>query len=238
MQYQPVMRKWLTDNPQQSPEAIAIVNEFNQVIMANAYLAEQLHYDHKTLIGIYIGILIPELTTTRYGETTRSTRFFSKIRKRSGCTFPAEIRLDCLWCGDNLLRRISITPIRSKAVASCTENPLQFNVDRFYDHINLGIVISDLWGNYVECNKTFEKICGYAREELLKLSTWLLTPPQYWEMENNYLLNIIQGGSYSVYQKEYIHKEGYLFPLTHNSAIFEGADGHQYIWSTVEAILH
>lgn len=100
----------------------------------------------------------------------------------------------------------------------------------------LGIVLTDMNGNYIEFNESFEKICGYTKEELKTLDYWELTPKEYEKDELVQIKSLENTGLYGSYEKEYIQKNGNRIPVNLNSMIIIGDDGKQYVWSIIEDI--
>ncbi|MDM9381221.1 PAS domain S-box protein [Chlorogloeopsis sp. ULAP01] len=77
-----------------------------------------------------------------------------------------------------------------------------------------GIVITDMAGRIIDCNASYQKMLGYSLEELKLKSFWDLTPIQWhcWEAEI-IEQQIIERGYSDTYEKEYIRKDGTLFPV-------------------------
>jgi PAS domain S-box-containing protein len=91
-------------------------------------------------------------------------------------------------------------------------------------------------GRYVEFNESFQRICGYTKEELNALDYWTLTPKKYEAEEARQLDSLSRTGRYGTYEKEYVRKDGSLVPLSLNGVLVTGRDGEKYIWSIVEDI--
>jgi PAS domain S-box-containing protein len=69
-------------------------------------------------------------------------------------------------------------------------------------------------GYIIESNKVYQDMLGYTQEELSKLTYPMLTPEKWHDMEYNIVSNQIKTRNYSeVYQKEYIKKDGTVFPV-------------------------
>jgi len=78
-----------------------------------------------------------------------------------------------------------------------------------------GIVSIDMDGRLVECNQAFADMLGYSREELKHSAYRELTPEQWRETDDNILKEQIMKRGYSdEYEKEYIRKDGNLFPVS------------------------
>lgn len=100
----------------------------------------------------------------------------------------------------------------------------------------LGIALNTMDGRYVQANAAMLHITGYTLEELNKLDYWDLTPEKYAEQAQEQLKSLQETGKYGPYEKEYIRKDGSHIPLALNGVMITGADGQEYIWSTVEDI--
>ena len=100
----------------------------------------------------------------------------------------------------------------------------------------LGIVMTNMAGEFLEFNNAFMHICGYTQEELQALDYWQLTPKKYYDLETQQLAALYKFGQYGPYEKEYVHKDGSLIPIRLNGILLKGVDGQNYIWSIVEEI--
>lgn len=81
-------------------------------------------------------------------------------------------------------------------------------------------------GRLVYFNKAFEKLTGYAKEELKDL-TWMtdLTPSKYREFEAEQLSRLMETGEPVRYEKEYLRKDGGLVPIELYVHLFRDTEG-------------
>jgi PAS domain S-box-containing protein len=78
-----------------------------------------------------------------------------------------------------------------------------------------GIIITDLAGNILKVNPAYEKMLGYSMEELRHLSYKQLTPARWHESEERIVQEqIFEHGYSDEYEKEYIRKDGSIFPIS------------------------
>jgi PAS domain S-box-containing protein len=84
-------------------------------------------------------------------------------------------------------------------------------------------------------NTAYANILGRTQDELTSLTYWEVTPENYAEAEQLQLHSLQTTGCYGPYEKEYIHKDGYLVPVQLSGVIVE-RHGEQFIWSSVEDI--
>lgn len=99
----------------------------------------------------------------------------------------------------------------------------------------IGLALCNMDGQMIDINHTYADIIGRTTEEARALSYWDLTPAKYKEQEDEQLQQLLTTGRYGPYEKEYIHKDGYLVPVRLSGKIIQRGD-KQYIWSSVEEI--
>ncbi|MBF0228099.1 MAG: PAS domain S-box protein [Desulfamplus sp.] len=72
----------------------------------------------------------------------------------------------------------------------------------------------DMSGSIIETNLSYESMLGYSKEELRKLTYGQLTPAKWHTMEEKIVNEQILTQGYSdIYEKEYIKKDGTVFPV-------------------------
>ncbi len=97
----------------------------------------------------------------------------------------------------------------------------------------------DMEGNYLSCNSAYAEMLGYSIEELRKLNFANLTPEKWrkWEMEEIVEKQIIARGYSDVYEKEYIKKDGTIFPVELRSHLMRDKDGNPIaLWGFIRDI--
>ena len=84
-----------------------------------------------------------------------------------------------------------------------------------YETIRDGIVAIDLEGNILECNRAYLDMVGYSAAEIRKKKCQNLTPKKWHKMEAEIVANQIKARGHSdEYEKEYIKKDGTVFPIS------------------------
>ncbi|MBU1118250.1 PAS domain S-box protein [Patescibacteria group bacterium] len=90
-----------------------------------------------------------------------------------------------------------------------------------------GVVQTDLEGNITEFNEQFRKMLGYSERELLEKNYQSFTPKKWleWEQESIVENQINKKGYSDVYEKEYIKKDGSVFPVELRSYLIKDESG-------------
>lgn len=85
-----------------------------------------------------------------------------------------------------------------------------------------GIGFIDQDGRYSICNDSLLKMLGYSAQEVKAVSPEMLTPEKWLEMEKETILPQLQSAGYTeTYEKEYIRKDGTLFPVEITSYAYD-----------------
>lgn len=84
-----------------------------------------------------------------------------------------------------------------------------------YETVKDGIVATDLEGNILECNRAYLNMLGYSAAEIKKKKCQDITPKKWHKMEARIVAKHVKVRGYSdEYEKEYIKKNGTVFPIT------------------------
>ncbi len=83
-----------------------------------------------------------------------------------------------------------------------------------YENLRDGSAAIDMSGRLVEFNLAFQEMLGYSEEEIYRLSYHDITPERWRAAENRILREQVMTRGFSdPYQKEYIKKDGTIFPV-------------------------
>ena len=74
------------------------------------------------------------------------------------------------------------------------------------------------------------------KSEFLGLSYWSLTPEEYAEQEEKQRTLLATAGRYGPYEKEFMNKSGYRYPVLLSGVLVTDNEGRRLIWSIVEDI--
>ncbi len=103
-----------------------------------------------------------------------------------------------------------------------------------------GFVMVDAHGCFLDANQAYCDMLGYSPKELRDLDDFYSVTPEKWrdweatEIWNNRLVRL---GFSGLYEKEYIRKDGTVFPVELQSYTVRGKDGAiDYLWGTARDI--
>ncbi|SFN72581.1 PAS domain S-box protein [Salegentibacter flavus] len=106
-----------------------------------------------------------------------------------------------------------------------------------YNLSPIGIALNDYeTGKFLDVNDKLLEPTGYSKEEFLSFSYWDTTPGKYEPLEKNMLKQIESKGSYDLFEKEYIRKDGTTYPVALQGVVIKDANGKKLIWSFIRDI--
>ena len=98
-----------------------------------------------------------------------------------------------------------------------TEDSLRRSEARYrllYSSLRDAFASVDMDGRIKECNRSFLNMLGYELNEIVALSYKDLTPDKWYSVEEDVIKNEVLPKGYSrIYEKEYIRKDGTVFPV-------------------------
>lgn len=101
-----------------------------------------------------------------------------------------------------------------------------------------GFAEVDMEGNIRYCNPAFAEMLGYKREEIINLSYFAFTPTAWHAKEKSIIHDQVLTRGYSdLYEKEYIKKNGVIFPVEIRAYLFKNSNHEpDGMWAIVRDI--
>lgn len=139
----------------------------------------------------------------------------------------------------NYLLRKKIRNTTSEIIASnsrLTESEAMFH--RMYESIKDAYAQSDLSGRIIKCNKAYQDMVGYSEEEIEKMSYQDITPEKWHDYEASIIKKqVFENGFSDIYEKEYIKKDGTVFPVEIRVYLVRNESGEpSFIWGIIRDI--
>jgi PAS domain S-box-containing protein len=109
---------------------------------------------------------------------------------------------------------------------------------RLHTSMTDGYVFVDMQGKILEFNEAYRKMLGYDKKELTALNYADITPLKWHQFEADIINNqLIKTGISDVYEKEYLRKDGTIFPVELHTFILKNEDGeNEGMWAIVREI--
>jgi PAS domain S-box-containing protein len=83
-----------------------------------------------------------------------------------------------------------------------------------YESTRDGMVMTDTEGHILQCNRAYSDMLGYTEKEIKDLTYQQTTPAKWHDMEKDIINNkVLKTGYSDIYEKEYIRKDGAVFPI-------------------------
>ncbi|MEI6707448.1 MAG: PAS domain S-box protein [Methylococcales bacterium] len=107
-----------------------------------------------------------------------------------------------------------------------------------YNSIQDGIVFVDMQGTILECNQSYAAMLGYSEEELRKITFHQVTPEKWYSLEAEMIeREVINIGYCDLFEKEYIRKDGTVFPIEFRAWLVKDKQGNNLgMWAIVRDI--
>jgi PAS domain S-box-containing protein len=91
-------------------------------------------------------------------------------------------------------------------------------------------------GRFLMVNDSLARSTGYSREELLRMTFWDITPPEWHEAEREEQKSHPQVGGFAMYEKEYRRKDGTRYPVLVSGNHHVDPFGREIGWAIVQDI--
>jgi len=113
---------------------------------------------------------------------------------------------------------------RDRIMAALRESESRFRA--IFADAPIGIVLADLEGHAVECNRAVERILGYRQEELRRLVFTDITHPDDRAADRTLYIELIEGKRRSYHnEKRYLHRHGHVVRCDLTVSLLHAADG-------------
>lgn len=109
---------------------------------------------------------------------------------------------------------------------------------QLYESMMDGYAQVDMEGRLIDCNDSLLQMTNYIREEILKLKYHDITPEK-WHALEDYLVKrqLLTRGYTDVYEKEYIRKDGTVFPVDLRAVLLRDEEGNPVsVWAIIRDI--
>ena len=141
---------------------------------------------------------------------------------------------------DHQINRIVVTfsdiSERIRAEAALRESYAQYRL--LYENIRDAFCRVDMEGHILQCNQAYCAMLGYSSEEISHLTYLDVTPEAWHAMEAEIVAKqVLARGFSDIYEKEYRHKNGMVFPVELRTILTRDATGQPTdMWAIIRDI--
>ena len=236
-----VMRSMLMDR---SRDGIVIIGQDHRVIEANRRFAEMLGYSADEVRGLYTwdyeAILRESEIREIFGDFSIIENIFeTRHRRKDGTIFDVEVSVAGASVGGStcvigICRDISE---RKEAERQVRQSEEHFRA--LFELSHDGYILADPEGRFLDANGAYCRLTGYSLPELRELGDFYAITPEKWRhwQRTEIWEKLLKTGDTGVYRKEYIHKDGHVFPVeVRDFAVFDEEGRVRYAWGIVRDI--
>ncbi len=159
---------------------------------------------------------IEKILGTLLSGEKNSARFNKRYLRKDGSVIWADVNTKLVSDVNGkplhyITTAIDITE-RHKAETALAQSEKKYR--RLYETSQDGIMARDLQGQMIDCNDAYARMLGYTKEELSQLRWQQVLPEKWHEQRERIVAEVIQSGRSVVFEREYLRKDGSVFPAS------------------------
>ncbi len=226
-------------------EGVWALDDHENTIIVNSRICEMLGYTRDEMMGRNLYSFIPEsMEPLIQGNRSKREKgiketYEFQLLKKDGTIIYTEVSAAPIF-DENQNYKGSfayITDITDEKTAIQKIQESENKYRTLFESSTDGIYFADMEGQFIEVNKAFLEMIGYAKKEILAMDNRQITPEKWYETEDNNLLAQLSVGESKVYEKEFIHKNGSTLPVSIRFWILQDEQGDpSRIWAIVRDI--
>ncbi len=226
-------------------EGVWALDENENTIFVNPRICEMLGYTKNEMMGKNLHSFIPEsMEPLIQGNRSKREKgiketYEFQLLKKDGRIIYIEVHaapiMDETQNYKGSFAYITDITEGKKAIQKIQESENKYRT--LFESSTDGMYSANMNGRFIEVNKAFLEMIGYSKNELLEMTNRQITPTKWYEIEDNNLLTQLSVGESKVYEKEFIHKNGNILPVSIRFWILQDEQGDPHrIWAIVRDI--
>jgi len=226
-------------------EGVWALDENEDTIFVNPRIGKMLGYTKFEMMGKNLHSFIPDsMETLIKGNRNKREKGIEEIYelqlvKKDGTLIYTEVKAAPI-IDENRQYKGSfayITDITGRKIAEQKLKESENKYRTLFESSTDGIYSTDMEGSFIEFNEAFLKMLGYSREELLNKKSRQITPPEWYDLDDNITFTQLAEGESKIYEKEFKQKDGSIIPISIRFWILHDEQGDPYrIWAIVRDI--
>ena len=212
-------------------------------LAGNQKICQMLGYSQEELRNLGIRDIHPEEDLRRVLETFEKQASGEikvatlPVKRKDGTVFQADVSTNLITTAGRtylmgIFKDASERIQMEKALGASEES-----YRTLYESSKDGIAFFDVEGKIVDANRAFLDMLGYSAEEVRELTDRQLTPPKWHEADKAIKEQLQKRGSSDEYEKEYVRKDGTVFPISTRAWVIRDEEGEPVrMWAIVSDI--
>ena len=225
-------------------DAIVLADREGRIVEANERAEAVYGCSRDALLRMYVRDLLSAEERAEYPEDMRQVEehngmvFETTHMRKDETTFPVEVSSRFIEVEGQKYHQSIIRDIteRKRAEKALQESEARYR--RLHESMTDCYVQTTMLGSIVDVNRSYLAMLGYSEEEAFKLRYQDLTPARWHAFEQQIVETQIMPWGYSdVYEKEYIRKDGTVFPVELRTYLLRDTQGQPSgMWAIVRDI--
>jgi len=225
------------------PMGITALSDGRFIDVSNAFL-KLMGCNRDEIVGhtsVETGFITPEdraLFFQEMDEKGRIENYEMNFRMKGGVLRHGLFNAVKISLGNEMYLLTVMTDITERKNAEEALRLSEVRYRQLYESMMDGFVSGNLRGYGIEANDAFLNMLGYSREELHSLNYKKITPKKWHAVDKIIMKEQLLTRGYSdVFEKEFIRKDGTVFPVELRTTLLRDEDGNSIgFWSIIRDI--
>ncbi|QKI89794.1 diguanylate cyclase [Thiomicrorhabdus xiamenensis] len=207
-------RKKLLELMNNASDAIFILNTDGKVVEANKRVQMFLGYSLEEALQLSVWDWDMEMSEDNFGDVVSLLSHDKPLNlerihtRKDGTTYEAEVSATLIRVGEQDLIYASVRDVTEKNQQQRLLVDRTHELQAIFDTAREGIAVVDQDMRYLKANQKYCDLLGYSQEELLKISCYDLTHPDYLEENKKIMQEVFYKGFYEDFERVCIGKDG------------------------------
>ncbi|MCE1166423.1 MAG: PAS domain-containing sensor histidine kinase, partial [Bacteroidetes bacterium] len=229
-----------------SPNAMLVTSaKDNKIVDVNDVFLNDLGYSRDDIIGntsknlnLFVDYSVREKLMTQVMEKGFARNFELMFRTKTGEHLPVLVSMTLIHRQGEPYLLSNIANLSDIKTAEDKLRKSEEKYRRLHESITDAVAVVDMQGNIIEWNNAYREMMGYSDDEIKKLTYFELTPVKWHDVEDKIVNEkTIPLGDSGVYQKEYIRKDGTIFPIELRTYLIKDDEGKpSAMWAVIRDI--
>jgi len=225
----------------QATEGIALADLNGKYIFVNPALCKMTGYSEQELLRLTVFDLTASDQPPVYFNSNKDKQGIPleiKLKRKDGSEFYTEIIGRNITIDNQKFVLGTVRDITERRNSELALRESETKYRRLYENLRDAFVQTDMDGHIIEYNIEYLRMLGYEPKEINELTYEDITPVKWHQFENEIVSKQVLVKGYSdVYEKEYIKKDGTIFPVELRTVLITDSENQpEGMWAIIRDI--